>query len=74
MTSTTTSETAGPTAPVLVRSRLDYVLIPAFVLGMVNSLLLSLPEGLGVSVSPDSPWPPWPRSTPGRSSRSRSTW
>ena len=42
----------------LTRSRLDYVLLPAFVLGIVNSIALSLPEGLGVSVSPDSPWPP----------------
>ena len=42
----------------LVRHRLDYVLLPAFVLGMVNSLTLSLPEALGVPVSPDSPWPP----------------
>ena len=45
-------------APVLVRRRLDYVLIPALVLGVVNSIVLSLPEGLGVRVAPDSPWPP----------------
>lgn len=44
--------------PPLTRHRLDYVLIPAFVLGIVNSLVLSLPESLGVPVSPDSPWPP----------------
>ena len=50
--------TATPLATPLVRRRLDYVLLPAFVLGIVNSLALSLPEGLGVSVSPDSPWPP----------------
>ena len=50
--------TATTTATPLVRRRLDYVLLPAFVLGIVNSLALSLPEGLGVSVSPDSPWPP----------------
>ncbi|MSZ76617.1 MAG: hypothetical protein F2667_05870, partial [Actinobacteria bacterium] len=42
----------------LTRRRLDYLLLPAFVLGIVNSLVLSLPEGLGVAVSPDSPWPP----------------
>jgi hypothetical protein len=46
------------TAPGLVRRRLDYVLIPALILGIVNSLVLSLPEGLGVRVAPDSPWPP----------------
>ena len=42
----------------LVRHRLDYLLLPAFVLGMLNSLTLSLPEALGVPVSSDSPWPP----------------
>ena len=42
----------------LVRSRLDYVLIPALILGVVNSIVLSLPEALGVRVAPDSPWPP----------------
>ncbi|WP_319431371.1 emopamil-binding family protein [Mycobacterium sp. RTGN5] len=41
----------------LVRHRLDYVLIPAFVLGIVNALLLSLPEALRLPVAPDSPWP-----------------
>ena len=46
------------TAPPLVRRRLDYVLIPALILGIVNSIVLSLPEGLGVPVAPDSPWPP----------------
>ena len=45
------------TAP-LTRHWLDYLLIPCFVLGIVNSLVLSLPESLGVAVSPDSPWPP----------------
>ena len=42
----------------LVRRRIDYLLLPAFVLGIVNALVLSLPEGLGVPVAPDSPWPP----------------
>lgn len=42
----------------LVRRRLDYLLIPAFVLGIANAALLSLPEGLGVRVATDSPWPP----------------
>lgn len=46
------------TAPGLVRSRLDYLLIPALTLGIVNSIVLSLPEALGVPVAPDSPWPP----------------
>lgn len=46
------------TSGTLVRHRLDYVLLPAFVLGIVNSVALSLPEGLGVRVAPDSPWPP----------------
>jgi len=44
------------TAP--ARHRLVYVLLPAFALGILNSLALSLPEGLGVPVAPDSPWPP----------------
>ncbi len=42
----------------LTRRKLDYVLLPAFVLGIVNSLVLSLPEALGVPVTADSPWPP----------------
>lgn len=42
----------------LVRSRLDYLLIPALILGIINSIVLSLPEALGVRVAPDSPWPP----------------
>lgn len=42
----------------LVRRRLDYLLIPALSLGIVNSIVLSLPEALGVRVAPDSPWPP----------------
>ena len=42
----------------LVRTKLDYLLIPALILGIVNSLVLSLPEALGVPVAPDSPWPP----------------
>ena len=42
----------------LTRRKLDYLLIPALILGIVNSIALSLPEGLGVPVAPDSPWPP----------------
>jgi hypothetical protein len=45
------------TSSPLVRSRLDYLLLPAFVLGIINSIALSLPEGLGLPVAPDSPWP-----------------
>lgn len=45
-------------APRLARHRLDYLLVPALLLGIVNSIALSLPEGLGVPVAPDSPWPP----------------
>jgi hypothetical protein len=42
----------------VTRSRLDYLLIPCFLAGILNSALLSLPESLGVPVSADSPWPP----------------
>lgn len=41
----------------MTRRPIDYVLIPAFILGIVNAVLLSLPESLGLPVSPDSPWP-----------------
>ncbi len=41
----------------LVRRPLDYLLLPAFILGIVNALVLSLPEALGVPRTPDSPWP-----------------
>jgi hypothetical protein len=46
------------TSGLLVRRRLDYLLLTAFVLGIINAIVLSLPEGLGVPVAPDSPWPP----------------
>ena len=42
----------------LARRRLDYFLLPAFAVTVVYSLVFSLPEALGVSVSADSPWPP----------------
>jgi hypothetical protein len=42
----------------MTRRRLDYVLLPCFVVGILNSALLSLPESLGVPVASDSPWPP----------------
>lgn len=41
----------------LVRRPIDYLLLPAFVLGIINAVALSLPEGLGVAIAPDSPWP-----------------
>lgn len=40
------------------RSRWDVILLPAYALGILNALVLSLPEALGVPVAPDSPWPP----------------
>ena len=42
----------------LTRRHLDYVLLPAFVITVLYSLVFSLPEALGVAVSADSPWPP----------------
>jgi hypothetical protein len=45
------------TARPLVRCPIDYLLLPAFVLGIINAVALSLPEGLGVAIAPDSPWP-----------------
>jgi hypothetical protein len=45
------------TSSTIVRSRLDYVLLPAFILGIINAVALSLPEGLGLPIAPDSPWP-----------------
>lgn len=48
----------GMVEPLMTRRRLDYVLLPAFVFGIVYSLVFSLPEALGVPVSADSPWPP----------------
>lgn len=58
MTAVTTTRAGAPSTSAPLRRRIDYLLLPAFVLGIVNSLVLSLPEGLGVAVSPDSPWPP----------------
>lgn len=42
----------------LTRHPLDWLLIPFFAVSVVYGALFSLPEGLGVPVSPDSPWPP----------------
>ena len=43
------------TSSPLVRRRLDYLLLPAVALGIINGIALSLPEGLGLPVAPDSP-------------------
>jgi hypothetical protein len=40
------------------RSPLDLTLVVFFAISVLYGLLFSLPEGLGVPVSPDSPWPP----------------
>ena len=45
------------TSTQLVRRRIDYLLLPAFVLGIINAIALSLPEGFGLPIAPDSPWP-----------------
>ena len=50
---TTISRTSTP----LIRRRIDYLLLPAFVLGIINAIALSLPEGFGLPIAPDSPWP-----------------
>ena len=38
--------------------RLDLALAAFFGITIVYGLVFSLPEGLGIPVSPDSPWPP----------------
>jgi hypothetical protein len=46
-------------APLPLRRRpLDAALAAFFSISVLYGLLFSLPEGLGVPVSPDSPWPP----------------
>jgi hypothetical protein len=42
----------------ITRRRLDYLLLPCFLVSIVYSLLFSLPEALGVPVTEDSAWPP----------------
>ena len=42
----------------LRRRPIDLVLVCFFAVSVVYGLLFSLPEGLGLPVSPDSPWPP----------------
>lgn len=37
---------------------IDRVLAVLFALMVVNGLVLSFPEALGIAVAPDSPWPP----------------
>ncbi|MDZ7783577.1 MAG: emopamil-binding family protein [Halioglobus sp.] len=42
----------------LRRRPLDILLIAFFSISVLYGFLFSLPEGLGVPVAPDSPWPP----------------
>jgi hypothetical protein len=42
----------------MFRRVLDGVLVGFFLITILYGLLFSLPEGLGIPVSPDSPWPP----------------
>jgi hypothetical protein len=42
----------------MFRRVLDRALVGFFFITILYGLLFSLPEGLGIPVSPDSPWPP----------------
>jgi hypothetical protein len=42
----------------IIRRPLDLVLVVFFSVSVLYGFLFSLPEGLGVPVAPDSPWPP----------------
>jgi hypothetical protein len=42
----------------ILRRPIDLVLACFFVISILYGFLFSLPEGIGVPVSPDSPWPP----------------
>lgn len=42
----------------IARRPLDLALVLFFSVSVVYGVLFSLPEGLGVPVAPDSPWPP----------------
>jgi hypothetical protein len=42
----------------IMRRPLDLLLVLFFAVAVVYALLFSLPEGLGVPVAADSPWPP----------------
>jgi hypothetical protein len=46
------------TARPIHRRPLDLVLVLFFSISVLYGFLFSLPEGLGVPVAPDSPWPP----------------
>lgn len=48
----------APAAAPLRRRPLDGVLAVFFTVSLLYGFLFSLPEGLGVPVAPDSPWPP----------------
>jgi len=50
------SSTSGSTS--ILRRPLDLILAVFFTTSILYGLLFSLPEGLGVPVAPDSPWPP----------------
>jgi hypothetical protein len=42
----------------LGRHPLDFALVPFLAVSVIYGALVSLPEGLGVPIAPDSPWPP----------------
>ena len=42
----------------MLRRGIDFVLVAFFSVSVLYGFLFSLPEGLGVPVSADSPWPP----------------
>ena len=42
----------------IYRRPIDLAFIGFFLISILYGFLVSLPEGLGVPVSPDSPWPP----------------
>jgi hypothetical protein len=42
----------------LINRPIDLVLTCFFAISVLYGFLFSLPEGLGVPVAPDSPWPP----------------
>ena len=42
----------------ITKRPLDLVLVAFFMVSVTYGFLFSLPEGLGVPVAPDSPWPP----------------
>ena len=42
----------------IIRRPLDLVLVAFFSVSVLYGFLFSLPEGIGVPVAADSPWPP----------------